>query len=156
VLALTDDAELIAAFLACPKIIRGKLRWRSKQHGQYVACTLEVFSPSRPEFTGRLAMTAHLTRLPQKASFSLLLGSARALGLDVNPASTHFDLDSMESVGCTNWQPWPNRNATPDHREFNHLGWFWEFLKRANIKCEARYVSPPFVQGVQTRLGIEP
>jgi hypothetical protein len=141
----------IGRFLEAGKYVRGKVRWVQKPHSDYRQAALQVVTPSAPEFNARLVMTAHIHRIPQKSSFTLLLGSQKALRLDVEPGSTHFDPVSLVSVSGTHWQPWPGDRAIPDTRKFNHFGWLSKFLKKANIKWEARYVSPPHVSGEQLR-----
>lgn len=67
----------------------------------------------------------------------------RVLGLDVNPASSHFNPKTMESIRVTHWQQYPKYDAEPDEREFSHREWFALFLERANIISTIRYKAPP-------------
>lgn len=128
------------------------MRWRQGSHKFYQEASLPIEVEGRPELNGRIALTAHIARIPRKYGFALLLGSEAALRLDVNPGSTHFDPVSLKSVGGTHWQPWPGSRAIEDERDFNHLGWFNEFVTKTNVRYIGSYRPPPYEGGEQIGL----
>lgn len=142
-MSIDDDVLL---FLAAEKTAAGALTWKQKGHTDYSESVKVVLCPSIPELVGQMRLTAHKNRLPPKYGFTLLVGSGkmvRVLGLDVNPASSHFNPTTMESIRVTHWQQYPTYDAEPDERELSHRDWFALFLERANIISTVRYKAPP-------------
>lgn len=140
------DADEPLSYLAAPKLVTGPLVWKGKGRLDYGEAVKIVTCPAMPEFSGQLRLTAHKTRLPAKYGFSLLIGSGRMLrviGLDVNPATSHFNSRTAESVRLTHWQTYPDDHADVDERSLNHFEWLELFLARANIKSTMRYREPP-------------
>jgi hypothetical protein len=141
--AQDDLASTAEAYLAAPKIIVGQILWRDKGHQDFAEAKLPVVCAEMPEINGELVLTAHKTRVPQKFSFTLLAGSVRITGLDVNPASSHYNRISMQSVSSTHWQWFPDNEADGDDRELTHREWLMEFCARTGIELQAHYRPPP-------------
>lgn len=138
-----DDVLL---FLTAEKTASGIITWKQKGHNDYSESVKIVLCPSIPELVGQIRLTAHKTRIPPKYGFTLLVGSGRmvrVLGLDVNPAASHFNPTTLESIRTTHWQKYPAYNAEPDDRELSHIRWFALFMERANIASTIRYKAPP-------------
>jgi hypothetical protein len=89
-------------------------------------------------------MTAQRKHLPQKASFTLLLGDVRIFSLDVEPRRWHKNRRTLGTVGVTHWHTWPCEEAEPDNRTMSHKEWFWEFLQRSKTSFTGRYRKPPY------------
>lgn len=145
-MSLAEESQIeedVARFLGSEKLITGACVWKTKQHADYREVVKVVECPEFPELNGELRMTAHVTRVPQKASFSLLLGSVRTLSLDVNPASSHYNFATLTSVNSTHWQQYPSYEAVVDNRELSHGDWLANFCLRAKIKLTMAYKPPP-------------
>lgn len=119
------------------------MTWRDKGHGDYSTCDMKVIAPSSPVWNLRLAMTAHVRKLPRKCTFSLIYGQ-RIFALDVNPARMHNN-QTGEVVDVTHWTKWPCDIAERDNRDLYHVQWFNEFLRRANITFHGIYERPPYL-----------
>lgn len=148
-----DETALIEEFIAAEKAADGTIQWVLQPHTDTAKANLLVVVPAKPIFAAKLYLTAHVHREPFKYGFCLSLASYRALGLDVNPASTHTNFTDLGKVpvDCTHWQPWPNRIAEPDDRDLSHSQWFREFCKRSRIKFTGSYRAPPHLGGQQLR-----
>lgn len=137
---IAKDVDL---FLRSEKLITGTCVWKKKQHSDYREVVKVVECPEFPEFNGELRMTVHVIRVPQKASFSLLLGSIRILSLDVNPACSHYNVRTLISVNSTHWQQYPGYEARVDSRDFSHRNWLAELCLRGRINSTMTYKPPP-------------
>ncbi len=147
-----DDDRLIEEFMTAPKVVSARIRWTHAPHTDTAKCAVPVFVPSRPSFNARLCLTAHVSRIPEKYGFSLLLGSERVAALDVNPgrAHTNFASAKRETVWETHWQEWPDMDhATIDSREQTHRKWMDAFCLRFGIKLTGGYKKPPHYGGEQ-------
>lgn len=136
----------VLQFLRAEKVMAGSMVWKQKGHQDYSESVKVVMCPSIPELVGQIRLTAHKSRLPPKYGFTLLMGSGRmirVLGLDVNPASSHFNTDTMESIRVTHWQQYPDYYAEPDNRQLTHAEWFSNFLSRSRIGPFGKYKGPP-------------
>ena len=151
-LGLSELVGVIEVFLAAKKAASESIRWSPKDHPDYHECSIPMITEDFPHFNARLVLSAHTSRLPRKYGFTLLLGGEKALRLDVNPGSSHFDPVTLTAVSDTHWQPWPGTRAIKDSRDLNHLGWFNKFLTKARIEYSGVYVAPPFTGGQQLRL----
>jgi hypothetical protein len=138
--------DLVAGFMTADKVASSELRWRTKGHPDYSECAIPVFCPSIPEINSRLILVAHRSRRPVKYGFSLLAADHRVLGLDVNPGTSHFNVQSLISISVTHWQAWPSMDAVADERDLPHRQWFLHFLSRAKIAYGGAYEPPPFVE----------
>lgn len=149
-----DEVALIAEFIAADKVANGSIRWVLEPRTDTAKSQFLVVVPLRPILAARVHMTAHVHREPFKYGFSLILGSYRVLGLDVNPGRTHVNFTDLGNapVDCTHWQPWPNAIVEPDDRERSHSQWFREFCKRSRITFTGSYRAPPHLGGQQLRL----
>lgn len=136
------------------KVVEVAIRWEVAPHNDTARCVVPVLVPSRPAFNSRLALTAHVSRIPVKYGFSMLLAGERVSGLDVNPgrAHTNFKTGRRETVWETHWQDWPSNEAQPDLRTMSHRQWFREFCERNKILCRGSYRAPPHFGGEQLRL----
>ena len=150
---MADADATIAEFVAADKIAKRKLRWYSKTHPDFYAASLSLHVPGKPALLGHLELAAHKSRVPRKYSYSIIFRDTRVLGLDVNPASTHFNTDTLKIVKGTHWHEWPSTSVIPDERELNHRGWLDEFLKKGHIHYPFPYKPPP-EDGVQPELGL--
>ncbi len=117
--------------------------WRDKGHGDYSICDLRVIAPSNPIWGLRLSMTAHVRMLPRKCGFTLIYGQ-RIFSLDVNPSRIHNNRTG-ESIETSHWTTWPCDIAEADNGDKIHVQWFGEFLGRANIIFQGKYVRPPYL-----------
>lgn len=145
--------DLVLDFLARPKVLRTKARWRSRGHPDYArlrcCVTTEAADGFRP-MRGYLVSTAHRVRQPPKYGFALLFQGQRVCALDVNPGRFHRNILTGQSVGITHWQRWPRTAAEPDDRNLTYNQWLYEFMTGLNISCKVHFKSPPY--GVQLRL----
>ncbi len=139
-----QEASIIRSYLDSIKLIKGDIKWKSKGHKDFCEVKLPVICPEMPEIDGQLVMTAHISRIPQKISFTLLAGSTRITGLDVNPASSHFNVKTRESVSATHWQWFPLMEAEADQRNLTHFEWLREFCQRTKIELKIAYMAPPY------------
>jgi hypothetical protein len=152
---IPDVEALTEEFMTCLKVISSEIRWNHAPSVDTAKCVVPVFVPSRPSFNSRLCLSAHVSRIPEKYSFTLLLGSQRVAALDVNPgrAHTNFSTAKRETVWETHWQTWPLLDhAEIDAREMSHRKWLEAFCKRFGIKLEGGYKKPPHYGGEQLRL----
>jgi hypothetical protein len=136
--------SLIGTLLAADKRITDSIGWKSNGRADYSASTLRVVCPSEPKAVLRLVMTAQRWNLPQKASFTFLLGNLRIFSLDVEPRRCHKNRRTLGTVGVTHWHTWPCDEAEPDDRIMTHKEWFWEFLQRSRTTFTGRYRKPPY------------
>lgn len=136
--------SLIAAILAAEKRIIGVIGWKINGRADYSVSSLRVVCSREPKAVLRLVMTAQRRNLPQKASFTLLLGSLRIFSLDVEPRRCHKNRTTLGTVGVTHWHTWPCDEAEPDNRTMPHKEWFWEFLQRSRTTFTGRYRKPPY------------
>ena len=143
----TSDEEQfqrdVHLYLRAEKIIVGQCLWKRKQHPDYREVLKIIECPEMPELNGELRMTAHLSRLPQKFGFAILLGSHRILSLDVDPGRAHFNVKTLVSITSTHWQSFPEYQAVEDERELSHHEWLLEFARRSNMKLDFAYRTPP-------------
>jgi len=135
--------ELIAEFIATPKIVVKKPRWRSKSHPDFATLTLGVVVEGKRHLRGRIAVSAHRLMMPPKYSFSLLFRGRRVLALDVNPKRSHRNLLRKGSISSTHWQRWPAMDAEPEYDVRTFSVWLYKFFNEANVTCEHRVGSPP-------------
>lgn len=138
--------------MSAPKILESRIKWTHQPFTDTARCTVPVIVPSRPSYNCRLAMTAHVSRIPLKYGFSLLLGSHRVCGLDVNPGRAHanFRTGKRETIWDTHWQVWPNaEHVEADGRELSHRQWFLEFCRRNTTAISSSYSKPPYIGGEQ-------
>lgn len=138
-----DAEDEVNRYLAAIKRVEGSCVWKKKQHQDYREVVKFVTCSEMPEVNGELRMTAHISRIPQKMSFSLLLGSVRVFNLDVNPATFHINSKTLELIYETHWQRYPTNEATSDPRELTHQQWLIEFCKRSNLVLNMVYRAPP-------------
>ena len=132
------------AYLAETKSYDGSYKWNSKGNKDYTEVILPLVCHTMPEINGELILTAHRTRIPQKFSFTLLVGSDRIAALDVNPGGFHINRKSMELIRETHWQWYPSTGeAVVDNRERLHSEWMAEFCSRAKIELKRPYQPPP-------------
>lgn len=148
-----EDANLILLCLRSYKYISGRLRWNAKRHQDYAEAKFLVNCPALPEIDGRLILTAHKARVPYKYGFSLMAGSLRIFGLDVNPGMSHYNRRTLTSVSGTHWQVYPHMDAEPDNRELAHREWLLEFCKRIHLESRIEYATPPHTP-VQLEFGL--
>ena len=137
------------------KVIQEGIRWQHAPHTDTAKCALPVYVPLRPSFSSRLALTAHVSRIPLKYGFTLLLGSMRVCGLDVNPGRSHtnFRTGKRETIWETHWQSWPEiDHVEADDRELTHRQWLREFCRKNRIAFTGGYRAPPHYGGEQLRL----
>ena len=143
---MDDDAEknasVVQSYLAADKTVSSRMFWREKRHKDFVEANLPVICPDLPEINGELILIAHKTRIPKKYGFTLLAGSFRIVGLDVNPGSSHFNRRTLTSVSSTHWQFFPGMDAEADGRSMEHREWLAEFCKRTNINLSSPYRAP--------------
>ena len=145
-MASPDDEQFqhqMRRYLQADKRIAGRCVWKRKQHPDYREVVKIVECSELPEFNGELRMTAHLSRVPQKFGFVLLLGTQRVLSLDVDPGRTHFNVKTLVGVSSTHWQEFPEYEAIEDGRDLNHQEWLVEICKRSNIRLDILYRTPP-------------
>lgn len=135
---------LIVGIITAEKRIEGNIHWRSSNRADYASARLRVVCADYPRARLRLVFTVQRTRLPQKATFSLLLGGQRIFSLDVEPRRCHKNRRTLGSVGVTHWHRWPCDEAEPDDRVMTHQEWFGEFLRRSNSVFTGRYRKPPY------------
>jgi hypothetical protein len=133
----------VEEFLKSEKVAQRRLRWTGRRLDVVKAGTL-IAVVGRPALQGRLELSAHRFRIPNKYSFSIIFRNERVFALDVEPGLSHTNFISLEKIIGTHWQCWPFQEATPDSRNLLHRAWLDEFLKRANIRYPFRYRSPPF------------
>lgn len=141
--------------MSAEKVVPERIRWLVRAHEDTARCRLVVHVPSRPSYNATLHLLAHVSRIPLKFSFSLVLGSTRVAGLDVNPGGSPLNLvaGKKESVWETHWQTWPKtEHADVDARDLSHREWLREFAGRHRIKLEGGYRAPPHFGGEQLRL----
>lgn len=141
--------------MAAEKVVQVEIRWSLSPHTDTAKCSVPVFVPSRPAFTARLCLSAHVSRIPEKYTFVLLLGSGRVAALDVNPgrAHTNFKSAKRETVWDTHWQMWPEmEHAKIDNQEMTHRKWMDTFALRFGLKMSGGYRKPPHFGGEQLRL----
>jgi hypothetical protein len=139
-----EEASIISSYLDSKKFIRGEIKWKNKGNKDFSEVKLPVTCPAMPEIDGQLILTSHMSRIPQKISFTLVAGSTRITGLDVNPASWHFNAKKRESVRATHWQWYPLMEAEVDDRQLTHLEWLKEFCGKTNIELAVAYAAPPY------------
>lgn len=150
-----ETDPLTAEFMAAPKVVPAEIRWVHAARTDTAKCIVPVLVPSRPSFNARLCLTAHVSRIPEKYGFALLLGSERVAALDVNPgrAHTNFKSAKRETVWETHWQEWPTMDhAEVDAREMSHRKWLDAFAQRFGIGILGGYRKPPHYGGEQLRL----
>ncbi|WKW51894.1 hypothetical protein [Rhodomicrobium lacus] len=138
-----EIASIVSSYLDSYKRIEGDVKWKNKGHPDYIQLKIPIVCPSMPEIDGQLIMTAHRTRIPHRFSFTIVAGSNRIVGLDVNPASSHFNVRTRKSVSVTHWQWFPVMDAEADERNLLHLEWFREFCQRTKIEIKVAYAAPP-------------
>ncbi len=141
--------------MAAEKAVQEGIRWHVLPHQDTAKCSAVVVVPSRPSFDSRLCMAAHVHRIPYKYSFSILLGSERVAGLDINPGRSHLNMRNgkRESVQETHWQTWPEMDhAEIDVRDMDHRAWMRQFFKEHKISFQGAYKGPPHYGGEQLRL----
>lgn len=141
--------ERVRNFLSTPKTASRNMRWKSDRV-DYARASFPVFVQSNPQERGHVFIMVHMYRIPQKCSFSLVYKNTRIIALDVEPATRHTNLRTLEIIFGTHWQIWPDMDAVIDKRARPYLFWLDEFLKRANVHFRYRRKSPPL--GVQERL----
>lgn len=90
--------DLAAEFMASDKLANARIRWLLALNTDTAKAQFIVTVPSRPAFSVKVHMAAHVHREPLKYSFSLLLGSHRVLGLDVNPGRSHVNFTDLGKV----------------------------------------------------------
>ncbi len=149
------DPDLIAEFLDAEKIVSADMKWFHPVNTDTAQCKLPVIVPVRPGFNAKLHLTTHVSRLPEKYGFSMLLGSIRIAGLDVNPGRGHtnFRTGVRETVVSTHWQTWPTMDhVEPDTRVMSHRRWLTSFLAKHRISFQGNYQMPPHYGGEQLRL----
>jgi hypothetical protein len=108
----------------------------------------------RRDLSGRLEISAHLYRKPEKYSFALLFRNERVFALDVSPGHAHTNARTLETVFGTHWQTWPHMDAVPDDRSFIYQGWLDDFLKKSRITLRMPPVPPPIGAGTQLRFNV--
>jgi hypothetical protein len=143
--------DLVVEFIRAEKTATRRFRWLGRRL-DWVRTGVPLIVDGRRDLAGKLELSAHLYRRPEKYSFSLLFQGKRVIGLDVNPGLAHFNTVTLMTVIGTHWQSWPSMTAVPDTREFIHHQWLDEFLKLSRIVLRFPPVSPPF--GSQLRLDI--
>ncbi len=141
--------DLVAAFLAAEKVALNRPRWRTKTHTDYAVAAMTVAVPDS-RLRGRMMLTAHRVRKPEKYGFALLFRNERIFALDVNPGHSHRNLFARNSVNGTHWQCWPLMEAEPDDASCAFGSWLQLFLVRAKIVTKFGVLSPP--RGVQLEL----
>jgi hypothetical protein len=135
----------IDEFISAQKTISGKIRWRRKNHQDYVEAKLIVQPSVGAIESGTLIMTCNTYFRPPKYGFVMLYRNTRILALDVEPGRTHtnrFDISSKTVVSTTHWHVWPLMLARPDHRDLPHKVWLYQFAKTANILIQSIYTAP--------------
>lgn len=143
-----DFDQKVAAFLATEKVAVRGFRWRIKSPDYATASfRVETSEPGVIPRRGTVHLMAHRYRQPRKYSFTLNYCNQRVFALDVNPGRVHFNPQTLEQVGVTHWQKWPDLDAIGDPRNLGHRDWFTEFLKRSCIVYTKRCPPPP--EGVQ-------
>jgi hypothetical protein len=150
-----ETDPLTLEFMSAPKVVSAEIRWDHASRTDTAKCNVPVFVPSRPSLNARLCLSAHVSRIPEKYSFALLLGSVRVAALDVNPGRSHTNFKSAkrETVWETHWQEWPTMDhATTDAREMSHRKWLDAFSQRFGISIKGGYRKPPHYGGEQLRL----
>jgi hypothetical protein len=143
--------DIVDEFLRAEKITTRRFRWSGRRL-DWVRAGAPAIVQGRRDLIGRLELSAHLFRKPEKYSFSLLFRRERVFGLDVNPGSAHTNAKTLSVIFGTHWQSWPSMDAEPDSRDLIHYQWLDEFLKRSRIVLRFPPVPPPF--GAQLRLNI--
>ena len=141
--------------MAAEKVVQEEIRWVHSPHTDTAKCILPLYVPVRPEYSARLCLTAHVSRIPTKYGFAITLGSERVAALDVNPGRGHTNFVSgkRETVWETHWQDWPHMElATPDLRVLSHRRWLVEFAARHKIALIGGYKMLSFLGGDQLRL----
>lgn len=133
---------VVERFLEAEKEVRGQLRWRDKAHPDYVEAKLFVAVTAGGSESAEVILTANTGFSPPKFGFALIFRGIRVLGLDVDPARTHFNASTKAIVSSTHWQRWPGMEARPDGRSLDHKQWLSEFLEAANIRNAIRYKAP--------------
>jgi|GEM_PF-3443986 len=152
--AISTD-PITREFMASAKVVQVGIQWSLSPHTETAKCTIPVFVPTRPGFTARLCLSAHVSRIPEKYTFALLLGSERVAALDVNPGRSHTNFRSAkrETVWDTHWQEWPDMDhAEIDSREMTHRKWMDVFAIRFGLKINGGYRKPLHYGGEQLRL----
>jgi hypothetical protein len=144
-------ADIVAEFLGEQKVATRRFRWSGRRL-DWVRAGTPLMVEGRRDLAGRLELSAHLFRRPEKYSFTLLFRRERVLGLDVNPGLAHTNPKTLETIVGTHWQVWPLMEAISDSRQLVHHQWLDEFLKRGKIKLRFPPVPPPF--GAQLRLNV--
>jgi hypothetical protein len=142
---------LVAEFLAAEKVATKRFRWTGKR-ADWVRAGSPIIVEGRHDLRGRLEISAHLYRRPEKYSFALLFRNERVFALDVSPGHAHTNARTLETIFGTHWQCWPSMDAVADDREFIYGQWLDEFLKRARITIRVRSLPPPVGAGTQLKL----
>jgi hypothetical protein len=145
--------DLVSEFLARPKFLRARARWRTRSHADYAelrGCVTTEAVDGLRSMRGHLVLTAHRVRQPPKYGFALLFQGRRICGLDVDPGRFHRNILTRKSVGMTHWHRWPDMAAESDDRISFYNKWLNEFVTSLNISCKIHIKSPPY--GVQLRL----
>jgi hypothetical protein len=143
--------DLVTEFLQAEKIATRRFRWSGKRV-DWVRAGTPVIVEGRRDLSGKLEISAHLYRKPEKYSFTLLFRAERVLALDVSPGLAHTNRRTLETVFVTHWQEWPLMEAVPDIRPFIYQRWLDEFLKRSKIALRFPPVPPPV--GAQLKLDV--
>ncbi len=142
------DADDILKVLRAEKRLVSRAKYKNKGHRDYCEAVTPVLCAEFPEANIRFISNYHVSRIPRKYTFVLLIQEKRSLALDVAPGRTHFNPITGEIVRTTHWQIIPDLNsARPDHRELSHWEWYKEFMSVANIEFDNQYIAPSFTDG---------
>lgn len=142
---------LVAEFLAADKVATKRFRWTGKR-ADWVRAGSPITVAGRRDLSGKLEISAHLYRRPEKYSFTLLFRNERVFALDVSPGHAHTNARTLETIFGTHWQEWPSMDAVSDALAFIYQQWLDEFLKRGIITLRVRAIPPPVGAGTQLRL----
>ncbi|WP_022694311.1 hypothetical protein [Ponticaulis koreensis] len=142
---MTLSAEDLLGILNAEKQMHSKLRFREKDHPDYEEAVCPVLCPEFPEANIQFVTHYHISRIPRKYSFVLLVQQKRCLALDVGPGRAHYNIRTGQVVTHTHWQRLPDiTNAEPDSRELTHWQWYKEFMEVAKIDYKDQYAAPKF------------
>jgi hypothetical protein len=140
--------------MASEKVVTAKVSWSLAPHTDTAKGHAVIAVPTRPGFNSTFRLTAHVHDMPPKYSFSVLLGTARVAGLDINPAGCHWNFvdGNREAVRISHWHCWPEKNVEPEERDLRFALWLKHFCNRFNVKIDKGCPPAPFLGGEQMRL----
>jgi hypothetical protein len=142
--------QRIAEFLIAPKVALNRIRWRSRNHPDYMAALIRLKTDGFPKPPGFVVLASHIYFEPPKYSFTLFFGSERVLALDVAPRRLHRLTLRKISINCTHWHIFGSEEEL-ESRSLRHREWLDEFWKRARITYVLPYIAP-FHDKVQLKL----